>query len=255
MNCKVAVYHFRSPADCAESQDAEPAPFVVLSIELDLVATVEIEAAGLSAKEVAALAWIEAVGRDRQSKLIELNAPSVLIEAQVDPVRQSDDIREAPEPLSQLGGSYQFILDNGCESWLIQLCGEPRWLKRFGGSEERTSFKMVTVADLRQAVVGRAVPASETDGEGCLLGIFGRLFDEAFPRFPSCNEIERLFGQLRVRASRQLIKSIVVANDAGGVEEAWQLLVDALGGPGRRLPVMPSGNLVTTLPDGEQNHC
>ena len=112
MNCKVAVYHFRAPAECAEPQDGEPAPYVVLSIELDLVATVEIKAAGLTAKEVAARAWIEAVGRERQSKLIEMNAPSVIIEAQIDPLCQSDDIREAPEPLSQLGGAYQFILSS-----------------------------------------------------------------------------------------------------------------------------------------------
>lgn len=114
---------------------------------------------------------------------------------------------------------------------------------------------MVTVADIREAVVRRAVPASETDGAGCVLGLFGRLFDEAFPPFPTCNEVERLFDHFGMCVSRQLIKSIVVANDDGHFEEAWQLLADALGGNGRRLPVMQSGKLVTTLPDGEQNHC
>jgi hypothetical protein len=73
------------------------------------------------------------------------------------------------------------------------------------------------------------------------------LFDEAFPRFPMCDDIERLLGQLGVSASRQAIKSIVVANDAGRPDEAWQLLVDALGGVGRRFPKLPSGKLVKNL--------
>ena len=114
---------------------------------------------------------------------------------------------------------------------------------------------MVTVADVRETVVGLAVPSSEKEGPGCVLGIFGRLLDEAFPPFPMCDEVERLFGQLGVRASRQVIKSIMVANDEGRSDEAWQLLVEALGGLGRRLPIMPSEKLVTILPDGEQNHC
>ena len=102
---------------------------------------------------------------------------------------------------------------------------------------------MVTVADIRETVVGLAVPSSEKEGPGCVLGIFGRLFDEAFPPFPMCNEIERLFGQLGVRVSRQAIKSIMVANEQCGFEEAWQLLVDALGGLGRPLPIMHPENL------------
>jgi len=123
MNCEVAVYHFRTPDDWPECQAAEPAP-LVLSIELDLVATVEINASGLSAEEVAARAWIEAVGRRRQAKLIELNAPTVIIKAEVDPLRQSEYIREAPGAMSHLGGLYQFIFDNRCETWLIQLSSD-----------------------------------------------------------------------------------------------------------------------------------
>jgi hypothetical protein len=83
------------------------------------------------------------------------------------------------------------------------------------------------IGELEHFVVGSAVPAGPQGGAGCVLGLFGRAFDEEFPPFPSCDDVEALLRQLRVRLSRQVIKSIVVANDGGQIEEAWQLLVDA----------------------------
>jgi len=128
------------------------------------------------------------------------------------------------------------------------------WESRGEGLEDcHTLAETVAVADLRDLVLGLAVPASEKGGEGCLLGVFGRLFDDAFPQFPMCSDIERLLDWIGVRASQQVIKSIVVANDDRRPEEAWQLLVDTLGGLRRRLPVLPSAKLIKSLPDCELN--
>jgi len=136
MTCEVAVFHFRggccflcaTPCEFHDEAAGEPNEFGVLSIKLDLVATVEIEAAGFSPKEVAVRAWIAAVGRHQWDWLVErVNPPPILVNSYVNPeLRWHDDrLREAPEPLRHLGGSYQFIYDNLCESWLLQL--ESEW--------------------------------------------------------------------------------------------------------------------------------
>jgi hypothetical protein len=126
------VFHFRfafgvvAGEDDTESFDVNTGPneFGVLPINLDLVATVAIEAAGLSAKEVAVRAWIEAVGRPKWNWLVErVNPLPILVNSYVNPELRwhEDHLREAPETLRHLGGSFQFIYDNLCESWLLLL--------------------------------------------------------------------------------------------------------------------------------------
>jgi hypothetical protein len=106
-----------------------------------------------------------------------------------------------------------------------------------GGLPNVSNEFPVRVADLHDRVVAFAVPASHKDGAGCVLGLFGRAFDEVFPQFPTCNDVEALLDDIGMRLSRQAIKSIVVANDDGQIEEACQLLVEALNvggnGPGQ----------------------
>lgn len=118
---EVAVYHFRNPEDCGESQGAEPAPLTVLSLHLDLVATVDVPAAGLSPKEVAACAWIESVGRHRHRRLIELGAPKAILDAQTS---LPDVVAELSEPPAGMDhGLWTFIYGwaGHCESWLIRI--------------------------------------------------------------------------------------------------------------------------------------
>ena len=118
---EVAVYHFRDPDDCREFRGAEPAPLAVLSLHLDLVSTVEIPAAGLTPKEVAAYAWIEAVGRHRHKFLLELDAPKFILEAQTSLREVVAELSEPPAGMDF--GLWTFIYGcaGHCESWLMRI--------------------------------------------------------------------------------------------------------------------------------------
>jgi hypothetical protein len=120
----VAVYRFRDP-DCDEFQADEPAPFGVLSFHLDLVATVEVAAAGLSPEEVAARAWIESVGRYRHEHLVCLNAPKPIVDAQISPRDVVAELEEAPAGMQCSGWAFIYGGRTGhCESWLIMIDSE-----------------------------------------------------------------------------------------------------------------------------------
>jgi hypothetical protein len=122
---EVAVYHFRGPHDCDELQGAEPTPFGVLSFHLDLVATVEVAAAGLSPEEVAARAWIESVGRQRHEYLVCLNAPQAIVDAQISMREVAAELSAAPQGMNCDGWAFIYGCRAGhCESWLMLIDSE-----------------------------------------------------------------------------------------------------------------------------------
>lgn len=120
---EVAVYRFRDPSEGDEFEAAEPAPFGVLSFHLDLVATLEVAAAGLSPEEVAARAWIESVGRCRHEYLVGLNAPKAILDSQISPREVVSELYEPPEEMKC--GGLAFIYGTCAESWLMLI--ESEW--------------------------------------------------------------------------------------------------------------------------------
>jgi len=179
MTCEVAVYRFRDPDDRAEFEDGEPAPFAVISLNLDLVAIVGVEAEtacsyddscrplsfygcgadrrpvkitlpdissplpatvrDVEAKdelpydacEVAARAWIEAVGRHRQPLCIGRGAPKVVLKKRIDLDEIVSRIRLTRMP-GETGDFYVLTYSFGwgaarAESWLIDT--SPYWAR------------------------------------------------------------------------------------------------------------------------------
>lgn len=126
MKCRATVYYFRSSLysfngfdEMDETLPPATSSSRKSSLRLEFVASVEVKASGLAASEVAASAWIEAVGREWQAYLISLGAPAAITEAQVDIlVNARDYVREAP---AAFGGLGNFIYDNFFETWLIEL--------------------------------------------------------------------------------------------------------------------------------------
>lgn len=133
---EVAVYRFRGSQDCDEFLPTEPAPFGVVSFHLDLVATVVVAAAGLSPDEVAARAWIEAVGRYRHEYLVSLNAPQAVLDSQISPLKVVAELYEPPEEMKC--GGCAFIYGTCAESWLMLI--ESEWYPDAWGPDPTSAF-------------------------------------------------------------------------------------------------------------------
>lgn len=74
-------------------------------------------------EELAARAWIECVGREREAKLIDLNVPDVIIQYQRNIGAVANDLAPAPAGFEAMG--IGFLLDDQCTTWLINVeCGD-----------------------------------------------------------------------------------------------------------------------------------
>lgn len=92
--------------------------FGELNLCLDCMGVAEVEVDGLYLEQIAAQAWVEAVGVDRLELLVSHNAPEVILRAQVDRDLIAAELQEAPAAFQML---YGYVYDNGSETWLIEL--------------------------------------------------------------------------------------------------------------------------------------
>lgn len=119
MSCHAAIYRFSQHDDELLLPSHTPWP-ETLSFSLDLIDVVEVDTDGFTLPEIAAAAWVEALGRYRHEKLSYLNAPQEIIEAQLDIGRiVKEAIKEAPSAWRE--GNPVFLCDNQVETWLILL--------------------------------------------------------------------------------------------------------------------------------------
>jgi len=144
MTREVAVYRFRDLDDHAEFEDGEPAPFGVLSLHIDLVAIVDVEMADeVCDDEVAARAWVEAVGRHRQSLCIGRGATNVVLKKRIDLAEIVSKIQPAPAGIAGASSAYILTYSFGwgavrAETWLIDT--SPYWAREaaVATEDERT---------------------------------------------------------------------------------------------------------------------
>jgi hypothetical protein len=115
MKCAVAVYHV-----CKADSLGDGSRLDAILIHLVRVATVDVNCAALSPAEIAAAAWIEAVGRERQARLVELRAPASILRVACDRRTIAAAMREAPPSFI---GQDGFIFDNLVESWFVAIDG------------------------------------------------------------------------------------------------------------------------------------